>query len=177
MAAVSEFPKLVVLALAYAVKYLAAFRVEDCLRETKFFAKFTERTHMLLNGNTLTNLCVPSASTLESLLQCAHAHGDWAGREIYRNQTDYTTKGSLMWILDQTSTKFGARMLRSWVGRPLVDMRCVAPSYRPAAWPVPGCQRAARASRQMCLPRSAGARYRWKDVGVADARRCVCAGS
>ena len=53
-------------------------------------------------------------------------HGDYAcGREIYRNQTDYTTKGSLVWILDQTSTKFGARMLRSWVGRPLVDMRCV----------------------------------------------------
>ena len=58
MAAVSEFPKLVVRALAYAVRYLAAFRVEDCLRETKFFAKFTERTHMLLNSNTLTNLCV-----------------------------------------------------------------------------------------------------------------------
>lgn len=53
--------------------------------------------------------------------------------EIYRNQTDYTTKGSLMWILDQTSTKFGARMLRSWVGRPLVDMRCVSPSYRPGS--------------------------------------------
>lgn len=56
MAAVSEFPKLVVQALAYAVKYLAAFHVEDCLRETKFFAKFSERTHMLLNANTLTNL-------------------------------------------------------------------------------------------------------------------------
>ena len=56
MAAVSEFPKLVVLALAHSVKYLASFGVEDCLRGTKFFAKFTERTHMLLNGNTLTNL-------------------------------------------------------------------------------------------------------------------------
>ncbi|KAH9926110.1 muts domain V-domain-containing protein [Fomitopsis serialis] len=99
MATVSDFSKLAALALAYAAKYLAAFGVEDCLRETKFFSKFTERTHMLLNGNTLTNL------------------------EIYRNETDYTTKGSLMWILDQTSTKFGARMLRSWVGRPLVDMR------------------------------------------------------
>ncbi|KAH9842529.1 muts domain V-domain-containing protein [Rhodofomes roseus] len=99
MATVSDFPKLVALALAYAAKYLAAFGVADCLRETKFFAKLTERTHMLLNSNTLTHL------------------------EIYRNETDYTTKGSLMWILDQTSTKFGARMLRSWVGRPLVDMR------------------------------------------------------
>ena len=73
MAAISEFPKLVVRALAYAVRYLAAFRVEDCLRETKFFAKFTERTHMLLNSNTLTNLCVSvpfAPPTMESLLRC-----------------------------------------------------------------------------------------------------------
>ncbi|OCH90300.1 hypothetical protein OBBRIDRAFT_826026 [Obba rivulosa] len=97
MAAIADFPKLVVVALAYCIKYLSKFGIEDCLLETNFFAKFTERTHMLLNGNTLTNL------------------------EIYRNETDYTLKGSLMWILDHTSTKFGARMLRSWVGRPLVD--------------------------------------------------------
>lgn len=56
MAAVADFPKLVVLALAHVVKYLSDFDVEDALRETQFFAKFTERTHMLLNGNTLTNL-------------------------------------------------------------------------------------------------------------------------
>ncbi|KAH9929644.1 muts domain V-domain-containing protein [Amylocystis lapponica] len=97
MAAVADFPKLVVVALAHSVKYLSSFEVEDVLRETRFFAKFAERTHMLLNGNTLTNL------------------------EIYRNETDLTARGSLMWILDHTSTRFGARMLRSWVGRPLVD--------------------------------------------------------
>lgn len=56
MAAIADFPKLVVQALAYAVKYLSDFHVEDSLRETKFFAEFTERTHMLLNSNTLTNL-------------------------------------------------------------------------------------------------------------------------
>ncbi|KAI0668532.1 muts domain V-domain-containing protein [Trametes maxima] len=97
MAAVTEFSKLVVIALAHSVKYLTSFNVADALRETQFFARFTERTHMLLNANTLTNL------------------------EIYRNETDYATKGSLMWILDRTSTKFGARLLRSWVGKPLID--------------------------------------------------------
>ena len=56
MAAVSDFPKKVVIALAQAVKYLSAFEVADALLETRFFSKFTERTHMLLNGNTLTNL-------------------------------------------------------------------------------------------------------------------------
>ncbi|CCM03684.1 uncharacterized protein FIBRA_05828 [Fibroporia radiculosa] len=99
MAAVTGFPKLVVAALAYTIKYLANFDIENCLVETNFFTKFAERTHMLLNGNTLTNL------------------------EIYRNETDYTTKGSLIWILDHTSTKFGARMLRSWVGRPLTNVK------------------------------------------------------
>ncbi|KAI0350070.1 hypothetical protein OH77DRAFT_1413634 [Trametes cingulata] len=97
MAAVADFSKLVVIALAQSLKYLTTFNVADALRETRFFAKFTERTHMLLNANTLTNL------------------------EIYRNDTDYNTKGSLMWILDRTSTKFGARLLRSWVGKPLID--------------------------------------------------------
>ncbi|KZT11630.1 uncharacterized protein LAESUDRAFT_734417 [Laetiporus sulphureus 93-53] len=101
MAAVADFPKLVVLALAHAINYLMDFNLQDCLRETRFFAKFTERTHMLLSGNTLEHL------------------------EIYRNQTDRTTKGSLIWILDHTSTNFGARMLRSWVGRPLVDKRAL----------------------------------------------------
>lgn len=30
-----------------------------------------------------------------------------------------------MWILDRTSTKFGARLFRSWVGKPLVDSQYV----------------------------------------------------
>ncbi|KAI0071810.1 hypothetical protein K474DRAFT_1668569 [Panus rudis PR-1116 ss-1] len=97
MASISNFPKQVVVALARAVQYLSDFDIADVLLETRFFSKFTERTHMLLNGNTLTNL------------------------EIYRNETDFSKKGSLIWILDHTTTKFGARMLRSWVGRPLTD--------------------------------------------------------
>ncbi|KAI0086630.1 muts domain V-domain-containing protein [Irpex rosettiformis] len=96
-AAVTNFPQQVVIALAHVMRYLASFNVADALLETRFFTKFTERTHMLLNGNTLTNL------------------------EIYRNETDFTKRGSLMWILDHTTTRFGARMLKSWVGRPLVD--------------------------------------------------------
>lgn len=52
---------------------------------------------MLLNGNTMTNL------------------------EIYQNQTDFTTHGTLMSILDHTSTKFGARLLKNWIGKPLTN--------------------------------------------------------
>jgi DNA mismatch repair protein MSH3 len=56
MAEVTDFPKQVVMALAQSIDYLAAFRVADALLVTNFFAKFTTRAHMLLNGNTLTNL-------------------------------------------------------------------------------------------------------------------------
>jgi DNA mismatch repair protein MSH3 len=89
----------VVVALAHSIQYLAKFDIADALLETKFFSKFTSQNHMLLAANTLTNL------------------------EIYRNETDFEVKGSLLWILDHTKTSFGGRLLRSWIGRPLVDRR------------------------------------------------------
>lgn len=104
MAAVADLPKRVVVALAHAIKYLSAFGVADAFLETNFFMKFTTQAHMLLAANTLINL------------------------EVYRNETDNTTHGSLIWILDRTKTKFGARLLRTWVGRPLVDKR-YGPSF------------------------------------------------
>ena len=58
MAEIADFPKQVIMALAQSIEYLAAFRVADALLATDFFAKFTTRAHMLLNGNTLTNLYV-----------------------------------------------------------------------------------------------------------------------
>lgn len=101
MAAITDFPKRVVVALAHAIKHLSEYGVADAFLETRFFSVFATRAHMLLSANTLTNL------------------------EIYRNETDGSVRGSLMWILDRTKTKFGARLLRSWVGRPLIDKRCV----------------------------------------------------
>jgi DNA mismatch repair protein MSH3 len=41
--------------------------------------------------------------------------------EIFRNETDYTEHGSLFWVLDHTRTQFGQRLLRKWVGKPLID--------------------------------------------------------
>ena len=58
MAEVADFPKQVIIALAQSIEYLSTFRVADALLAANFFSKFTTRAHMLLNGNTLTNLCV-----------------------------------------------------------------------------------------------------------------------
>jgi DNA mismatch repair protein MSH3 len=39
--------------------------------------------------------------------------------ELFRNTSDNTPNGTLLWLLDKTVTQFGARMLRKWISRPL----------------------------------------------------------
>ncbi|KAL9542734.1 hypothetical protein MBANPS3_008465 [Mucor bainieri] len=95
---VVELPDIVIKTLACIIRYLDEFNLTNTLKSTKFFKHFVSASHMLLNGNTLVNL------------------------EIYRNNTDFTEKGSLFSILNHTSTKFGQRLLRKWVGRPLVSI-------------------------------------------------------
>jgi DNA mismatch repair protein MSH3 len=74
------------------------FELKEALLHVEAFSQFATVTSMLLSANTLANL------------------------EIYRNQTDYSVKGSLLWLMDHTKTKMGKRMLRDWIGRPLVNV-------------------------------------------------------
>ncbi|CAE6462457.1 unnamed protein product [Rhizoctonia solani] len=99
MGCVVDFPKNVVIALAHLMKHLESFQLSEVFLKTEFFTSFMNRSHMLVSGNSLHNL------------------------EIFRNQTDFTETGSLVWVLNKTKTKFGSRMLRSWIGRPLVDKK------------------------------------------------------
>ena len=99
MARVVDFPKRVTIALAHILKHLSTLGISEALLETEFFDQFASRVHMLLAANTLSNL------------------------EVFRNETDFTVKGSLLWVLDNTKTKFGARMLKQWISRPLIDKR------------------------------------------------------
>ncbi|KAG0079540.1 Mismatch repair protein msh3 [Linnemannia elongata] len=89
--------KELIVALSAILSHLSAFGLASIFRLSKYFECFTSRSHMLLNGNTIANL------------------------ELYRNQTDGTSKGSLFAILDHTNTGFGRRLLKKWVGKPLVD--------------------------------------------------------
>jgi DNA mismatch repair protein MSH3 len=61
LATITAFPRSVVIALAHAIEYLSTFGVQHALRETRFFARFAERTCMLLGANTLSNLSVLSS--------------------------------------------------------------------------------------------------------------------
>lgn len=92
-----HLPELVTICLSSMIKHMSDYGLEHVFDLTKYFQSFGARSNMLLNGNTLTSL------------------------EIYHNQTDHTEKGSLFWTLDKTRTKFGQRLLRKWVGRPLID--------------------------------------------------------
>jgi DNA mismatch repair protein MSH3 len=94
---VLALPENVTICLSAMITHMQEYGLEHVFDLTKYFQPFSARSHMLLNGNTLASL------------------------EIYQNQTDHTVKGSLFWTLDRTSTKFGQRMLRKWVGRPLLD--------------------------------------------------------
>jgi len=41
--------------------------------------------------------------------------------ELTSTMRDKTKKGSLLWVLDKTTTSMGARLLAEWVDRPLID--------------------------------------------------------
>ncbi|KIW30090.1 uncharacterized protein PV07_05865 [Cladophialophora immunda] len=94
-------PENVSICLSAMINHLSEYGLEHVFQLTKYFQPFSARSHMLLNGNTLTSL------------------------EIYLNQTDHSTKGSLYWMMDRTQTKFGGRLLRKWVGRPLLDVQSI----------------------------------------------------
>lgn len=94
---VLKLPEQATICLSAMITHMTEYGLEHVFDLTKYFQSFSTRSHMLLNGNTLTSL------------------------EIYQNQTDHTEKGSLFWTLDKTQTRFGQRLLRKWVGRPLLD--------------------------------------------------------
>lgn len=95
---VLKLPELVTICLSSMINHLKEYGLEHIFDLTKYFQSFSARQHMLING-----------TTLESL-------------EVYRNATDHSEKGSLFWALDKTVTRFGQRLLRKWIGRPLLDI-------------------------------------------------------
>ncbi|PKS06315.1 hypothetical protein jhhlp_007063 [Lomentospora prolificans] len=94
---VLHLPDQVMVCLSAMITHLTEYGLEHIFDLTKYFQSFSTRSHMLISG-----------TTLESL-------------EVYRNATDHSENGSLFWALDKTHTRFGQRLLKKWVGRPLLD--------------------------------------------------------
>lgn len=93
---VMQLAETVTICLSAMITHLSDYGLEHVFDLTKYFQSFSARSHMLLNGTSLTSL------------------------EIFQNQTDRSDKGSLFWTMDRTKTRFGQRLLRKWVGRPLL---------------------------------------------------------
>ncbi|KAK4457901.1 muts domain V-domain-containing protein [Cladorrhinum samala] len=96
---VLKLPEAVTICLSAMINHLTEYGLQHIFDLTKYFQSFSARQHMLING-----------TTLESL-------------EVYRNATDHSEKGSLLWALDKTHTRPGQRLLRKWIGRPLLDQQ------------------------------------------------------
>ncbi|KAH7132128.1 DNA mismatch repair protein MSH3 [Dendryphion nanum] len=94
---VHQLSEHVTICLSAMITHLSEYGLEHVFDLTKYFQAFSARSYMLLNGNTLSSL------------------------EIYQNSTDHSNKGSLFWTMDRTKTRFGQRLLRKWVGRPLIN--------------------------------------------------------
>ncbi|CAI6341869.1 unnamed protein product [Periconia digitata] len=94
---VHQLSEHVTICLSAMITHLTEYGLEHVFDLTKYFQPFSARSYMLLNGNTLSSL------------------------EIYQNSTDFTSRGSLFWTMDRTKTRFGQRLLRKWVGRPLIN--------------------------------------------------------
>lgn len=43
--------------------------------------------------------------------------------ELVERMRDKSKKGTLLWVLDKTSTSMGGRMLRRWISDPLIDVK------------------------------------------------------
>lgn len=84
------------------IEYLKEFKLTSVFEFLDNFKKFSS-----VDKNTILD-----ASVLKHL-------------EIFNNTTTGTERGSLFQILDNTYTKFGQRMLRYWLQRPLIDKSAI----------------------------------------------------
>ena len=86
-----------VVCLGALLAHLRRFSLERGLRAASGFRRFAEAAHMRLSGSTIRNL------------------------ELLGNRADGGERGSLLWVIGQTATPFGRRLLARWLTAPLLD--------------------------------------------------------
>ncbi|XP_020079711.1 DNA mismatch repair protein MSH3 isoform X1 [Ananas comosus] len=94
-------PELVIQALALAIRYLKEFGLERIICSGASFRPFLSKVEMTLSANTLQQL------------------------EVLKNNSDGSTEGSLLQIMNSTCTAFGSRLLKHWLTHPLCDRNLI----------------------------------------------------
>lgn len=87
------------------IDYLKEFQLDKSFQIVSNYSNFIQKNHMILNSNSLNNL------------------------EIFNNSTNNEQFGSLLWLMDHTRTKFGFRLLRNWISKPLINREEIESRY------------------------------------------------
>ncbi|KAJ8030059.1 DNA mismatch repair protein Msh3 [Holothuria leucospilota] len=96
---VLRLPVPVICCLAALIGYLSEFKLHGILRQTRSLRTFSStEKYMKLNSCVISNL------------------------EIFKNQSNGKTRGTLLWAIDHTRTSFGSRQLSRWISQPLLDV-------------------------------------------------------
>ncbi|GFU12454.1 DNA mismatch repair protein Msh3 [Nephila pilipes] len=94
-----SLPTLVISCLSALITYLSNFKLESILKNLQNMKRLSTDKYMILSATTL------------------------RGLEILRNSSNFSEHGSLFWVLNKTSTKFGERLLKLWVAKPLKNIK------------------------------------------------------
>ncbi|GFY80121.1 DNA mismatch repair protein Msh3 [Trichonephila inaurata madagascariensis] len=95
---VLSLPTLVISCLSALIIYLTHFNLESIFKNLPNMKPFSTDENMILTATTI------------------------KGLEILRNNSNYSEYKSLFWVLNKTSTKFGERLLKLWVAKPLKNI-------------------------------------------------------
>ncbi|XP_076055515.1 DNA mismatch repair protein Msh3-like [Oratosquilla oratoria] len=96
---ISSLPAMVVSCIGATIHYLSEFRLDRIIKTAGTIQPYSmKKKYMHLPAPTIRNL------------------------EVLTNSDTFTEKGSLLWAVNKTSTKFGGRQLRKWITQPLLDV-------------------------------------------------------
>lgn len=82
--------------------YLKPFNLDNIFMIPSNISRFSDSNSMILPANVVKSL------------------------EIFENSTNHKETGSLFWLLNQTRTKFGERLLAKWISHPLVERSMIS---------------------------------------------------
>ncbi|KAI3403129.2 MSH3 [Candida oxycetoniae] len=104
----SNFPLSIQECISELLKYLAEFKLSNIFTIPQNLSTFKDsRKYMILPANTLNAL------------------------EIFTNSTNpKSPKGTLVWLLNHTRTRFGDRLLHKWLSRPLIERDRIEERYQ-----------------------------------------------
>ncbi|EFA84229.1 DNA mismatch repair protein [Heterostelium album PN500] len=102
LSSVMMLPKAQVICLNIQLSYLKEFiQFTSLLKVSTNFKTFTLQNHLILPHSTIENL------------------------EILKNEWDKSEKGSLFWVLNQTQTIAGRRLIVEWLCKPLMKLELI----------------------------------------------------